>query len=94
MSRFKTVTPRTNLLLDLILFALLITVMISGLAQNSFAPGTSGYLGWYHVHGVSGIMLGMLITLHLVLHLAWIECQIKRLFKRPVGHSKRTGEFL
>jgi hypothetical protein len=88
MIRFKTVTPRTNLLLDLILFTLFTTVLISGLAVNFFVPETAdSYLDWHRVHGGSGIALGVLIALHLVLHLAWIKCQFSRLVKRlAVNH--------
>lgn len=77
----KGVKPRTHLLIDLCLFALVVTLAITALLSHEMA--NTSHTGWMlsRLHEVAGIGLCLVVSLHLVLHLPWIEAQLKRLLK-------------
>ncbi|MBI5958663.1 MAG: hypothetical protein HY866_08010 [Chloroflexi bacterium] len=86
MIRFKSVTPRTHLILDIISFVLFVALVISALVQLLITEADPAYLLWHHIHGIAGILFSSVIMLHLLLHIRWIESQIKRLFKHPAAY--------
>jgi hypothetical protein len=65
----KVVKPRTHLMIDLLLFALLLIVVISALIEQ------------HDIHEIAGIAMCLAITVHLLAHLPWIRSQLSRLFK-------------
>lgn len=84
MIRFKSTTPRTQLILDLILFALFTFVVISAaVAHAASHANDADHSLWLHIHIMLGVMLTTVITLHLLMHQSWIGFQIRRLIKRP-----------
>ena len=78
----KGVRPRAHLAIDLLLFGLLSMVAFSALMEHA-VPGDEPHLGFmFHVmHGITGIAMCLTISVHLVLHLAWIKSQLPHLFK-------------
>ncbi len=78
----KGVKPRTHLVIDLLLFAFLVTVAISALMKHIVPPHEVHVRFMFHcLHGVAGIALCFTIGLHLLLHLPWIQIQLRRLFQ-------------
>ena len=79
-------------------------VLPGGGYQGGRNPAGSGgdWLGlarteWRDVHNWAGLVMGILATLHLVLHLPWIVCQVERLLgltrsRRRVPARVRTGD--
>ncbi len=84
MIRFKSATPRAQLILDLILFALFTLVVISALAAHAASHADEqAHSAWLHVHVFLGFTLTTVLTLHLLTHQNWIAFQLKRLVKGP-----------
>jgi hypothetical protein len=80
----KGAKPRTHLLLDLVLFALLVTVALTALLQHTvLSRGTHLHFMVHALHEVAGIAMCLVVTLHLLIHLPWIRSQLPRLFQRP-----------
>lgn len=83
----KGVKPRTHLMIDLLLFALLIIVAFSALTTQLMAhtveQDETGTRFIFHViHEVAGIAMCLTVIVHLLTHLPWIRSQLSRLFKR------------
>jgi hypothetical protein len=79
----KGVKPRTQLMIDLLLFALLATVAFSALLDHAAPEAETHARFMFHaLHGVAGIAMCLAISLHLLIHLPWIRSQLARLFKR------------
>ena len=76
----RGVKPQTQFAIDALLFGLLGTVIFSTLMEHAGARGAAhGRFMWHVVHGVSGGLMTMLLTVHLLLHWPWIRCQLARL---------------
>jgi hypothetical protein len=77
----KSVKPKTHLTLDVLLFALYLTVMCSALVEHTAVPRNS-HLGFmlHFIHGISGIIMSAVIGVHLALHLPWIRSQLRKIF--------------
>jgi hypothetical protein len=73
----RGIKPRTHLIIDLLLFALLCTVAISALVEHA-APAGGTHLRFmvHRIHGVAGIAMCLTISVHLFLHLPWIKSQL------------------
>jgi uncharacterized iron-regulated membrane protein len=95
----------THFALDTLIFGLFVVVLVSGLVLWFVVPGggyrggsNPGYAGtlltlsrfeWRDIHNWAGLAMGILAALHVVLHLPWITCQVKRLLGLTNG-SRRT----
>jgi hypothetical protein len=80
MIRFKSATPRVQLILDLILFTLFALVVITSLVAHAAShTDEEAHSIWLHIHVFLGFALTTVITLHLLLHQSWIAFQIRRL---------------
>ena len=77
----KSARPQTNLRIDLLLFMLLLVIIISGIVMRTSPPGSHTLLMVQPAHGWLGIVFCLLISLHLLTHLPWIQSQLSRLFK-------------
>jgi hypothetical protein len=78
----KGVKPRTHLTIDLVLFALLVTVAFSAWMEHTASEDATHARFMFHaLHGVAGIGMCLTVSLHLLLHLPWIRTQLPRLFK-------------
>lgn len=77
----KSARPQTNLRIDLLLFMLLLVIIISGIVMQTSSPGSHTLLMVQRAHGWLGIVFCLLISLHLLAHLPWIQSQLSRLFK-------------
>jgi hypothetical protein len=81
MIRVKPARPRTLLFLDTILFAIGSVHLTAGFMVNAiFSEGSSSYLMWHRALGFTGVSLFLLVGLHLLFHLPWINAQLSRLF--------------
>ena len=78
MSR-KNIKPQTNLKIDILLFALLLVIMISGIEIRTSTLASHTLLMLQRLHGWAGIIMTLLISLHLFSHLPWIRHQLSRL---------------
>jgi hypothetical protein len=78
----KGVKPRSHLKLDLFLFVLLLVVGISTLIEHLFLPeGTHLEFMLQRIHGWSGVLMFVTVSLHLLLHIPWIRSQLARAFR-------------
>ena len=78
----KGVKPRTHLMIDLLLFALLVMVAFSALMEHTAPQAETHVRFMFHaIHGAAGIAMCLTISLHLLIHLPWIRSQLTRLFK-------------
>ena len=78
----KGVKPRTHLMIDLVLFALLVTVALSAWMEHTASGDEAHARFMFHaLHGVAGIGMCLAVSLHLLLHLSWIQTQLPSLFK-------------
>jgi hypothetical protein len=78
----KGVKPRTHLMIDLLLFALLGMVAFSALMEHTASQDATHVRFMFHaIHGVAGIAMCLTISLHLLIHLPWIRSQLRRLFE-------------
>jgi uncharacterized iron-regulated membrane protein len=89
------VKARTHFVLDTVIFGLFVVVMVTGLVLWFVLPGggyrggrnpaydavllTLTRFEWRNIHNWAGLAMGILAALHMVLHLPWIVCQVKRL---------------
>lgn len=79
----KGVKPRTHLKLDVFLFVLLVIVTISALVEHSDSlDETHIQFMFGRIHGWSGILMCVTVSVHLLLHIPWIRSQLSRLLKR------------
>ncbi len=80
----KGVKPRTHLILDICLFCLLVTLALTALLGHA-KPIASGHSGFMlnRIHEVAGIGMCLVVSLHLLMHLPWIQAQFKRLLNSP-----------
>ena len=70
-------------MIDLLLFTLLGIVGASILLEHTASPDREHLRFMLHViHGISGIVMGLVVSLHLYFHLPWIQIQLRRLFQR------------
>jgi ABC-type uncharacterized transport system permease subunit len=84
----KGIKPRTHLIIDLLLFALLLTAIISAFLEHTVPSREIHIRFMLHVfHGVAGIALCLTVALHLFLHLPWIESQLRRLFSELIENE-------
>ena len=80
---FKGVKPRTNLKLDILLFALLLLVTISALVEHTVSLDEMDLQFIFHrIHGWSGVLMCVVVGVHLLLHVPWIRSQLSRWMKR------------
>jgi len=81
---FKGVKPRTHLILDIGLFCLLVALALTALLGHT-TPAGGGHLGFMlsRIHEIAGIGLCLVVSLHLLMHLPWIQAQLKRLLHAP-----------
>lgn len=78
----KGVKPRTHLMIDLLLFALLVIVVISALMEHTAPQAETHVRFMFHaIHEVAGIAMCLTISLHLLIHLPWIRSQLMRWLK-------------
>ena len=78
----KGIKPRTHLIIDLSLFALLLIVAVSTFLEHTVPRSAIHIRFMLHIiHGVAGIVLCLTVAFHLFLHLPWIESQLRRLFQ-------------
>jgi hypothetical protein len=86
----KTVKPRTNLLLDMGLFSLAVIHLTAAATVNIILhdENSAAYLSWHRVLGVTGVMLALVVTTHLLFHLPWIRVQLRQVVH--TGSRKRT----
>ncbi len=86
----KSARPQTNLRIELLLFMLLLVIIISGIAMRILSLGSHTLLMVQRAHGWLGIVFCLLISLHLLAHLPWIQSQLSRLFKTGSIHRKAS----
>ena len=72
-----------HLTIDLLLFTLLGIVGVSTLLEHT-APLDRAHLRFmlHAIHGISGIAMGLVVSLHLYFHMPWLQAQLRRLFQR------------
>jgi hypothetical protein len=79
----KGVKPRTHLKLDIFLFVLLVVMAISALVAHTVSPDEAHIQFMFHrIHGWSGILMCVTVSVHLLLHIPWIRSQLSRWLKR------------
>ena len=82
----KGVKPQTQLKIDALLFGLLGLVMLSALMEHTRAQESAHVRFMWHVlHGISGISMCLVLTVHLLVHLPWIRSQLARLVGKCQG---------
>jgi len=78
----KGVKPRTHLMIDFLLFALLGAVVFSAIMEHAASQDDTHLQFMFHrMHGIAGGTMCLTLGLHLYLHLPWIWSQWTRLFK-------------
>lgn len=79
----KAKQVRRNRFINTGLFILSIFILLSGvwlsLKFGSFVPVDS-YHRWNHLHGMSAILMFILLVCHLIMHRKWIETATRRNF--------------
>ncbi len=81
----KGVKPRTHLMIDFLLFALLGMVVFSAIMEHTAARDATHIQFMYHrIHGIAGVAMCLTLGVHLYLHLPWIWSQLTRLIKSQV----------
>jgi hypothetical protein len=79
----KSVKPRTHLKLDIILFFLMMVMAISSFIVHTASPEEIHLQFVFHrIHGWSGILMCVAVSVHLLLHIPWIRSQLTRWLKR------------
>jgi len=72
-----------HLMIDLLLFTLLGIVGVSTLLEHTASPYRVHLRFMLHaIHGIAGITMGLVVSIHLYFHLPWIQFQLRRLFRR------------
>lgn len=80
---FKGVKPRTQLKFDIVLFVLLMVIAISAVVTQIVSPTEMHIQLMFHrIHGWSGGLMYVMISVHLLLHFPWIRSQLSRWSKR------------
>ena len=75
------VRPRTQLMVDMLLFGLLSTVACSAWIEHTAPQGESHVRFMFHViHGLAGAAMCLTISVHLISYLPWIRSQLTHLF--------------
>ncbi len=88
----QTIKPRTQLVLDIGLFSLLMILLLAIFIQQVVVgKGSRAYHVLGQVHGVVGVLLTVLLALHLYWHLPWITAQWKA-FRRGSAPSAKRRE--
>jgi len=78
----KGIKPRTHLMIDLLLFALLGMVAFSAFMEHTASRDAAHIRSMFHLtHGVAGITMCLTLGLHLYLHLPWILSQFTCILK-------------
>ncbi len=86
---FKGVKPRTHLMIDFFLFALLTTVFFSALMEHTAAGHAR--LMFHCLHGLAGTTMCFVVGVHLLVHFPWIRSQLSRLLEgrsEPLASGK------
>ncbi len=79
----RGVRPQTQLKIDALLFGLLSMVALSALMEHTLArDAVHARFMWHILHGISGVAMSAVLSLHLLLHWPWIQSQIARLFSK------------
>ena len=79
---FKGVKPRTHLMIDLFLCALLTTVIFSALMEHTVARHAAHVRLMLHcLHGLAGTTMCFVVGMHLLVHFPWIKSQLSRLLQ-------------
>jgi len=79
----RSVSPKMHLMIDFLLFILLGMVGFSTLLEHTASPDRVHLRFMLHaIHGIAGIAIGLVVSVHLYLHLPWIRFQLRRLFQR------------
>lgn len=80
----KTLKPRSLLMLDLTLLAVVTVHLTAALVVNVvLSPGNPPFGLWHRLLGFSGVTLGLLVGFHLLVHRAWLNAQLNR----AAGHK-------
>ncbi|KAB2860514.1 MAG: hypothetical protein F9K46_09840 [Anaerolineae bacterium] len=88
-----TVKPRTQLIFDVSLFFVLLVTIIATFIQHVITPeGTHGYEMMHLLHGITGILMTLLVLIHLVLHARWIIAQVKMALKSNHPSSRASAK--
>jgi hypothetical protein len=98
----------THFALDTLIFGLFVVVLVSGLVMWLALPGggyrggrnpdyaatllTLSRSELKDIHVWGGLAMGILAGLHVVLHLPWITCQVKRLLGLTSGNRRTRPE--
>ncbi len=86
----KTVKPRTNLMLDIGLFLLVLVHLSAALTTNVILHQAGPmYQAWHRVLGFTGISLALVVTIHLLFHVPWIKAQLRQM-RRSSTHNRAT----
>ena len=81
----KGVKPRTHLMIDFLLFALLGVVLFSAIMEHAVTQeGTHPQSMFHRIHGIAGGVMCLTLGVHLYMHLPWIWSQLRHLFKSQV----------
>lgn len=86
----RTHKPKAHLKLDIALFSLMVILLVSIILQLVFAHDqpTRGHIMLGYIHGVAGVLMTTLVTLHLLWHTPWITAQLKGLL-----HGDKRAQF-
>jgi len=84
----KSAKPQTNVKIDLFLFTLILVIIISGIMMRALPPNTHALLMFQRAHGWVGVIFCLMVSLHLLAHLPWIQSQLARIFKTSSSQRK------
>ena len=80
---------KINYIVDFILFIAFMLVSISGLVMFFILPSGSGGESflitrhlWKDMHNFSGLLMVFLSIIHILLHIKWIICMTKGMFRK------------
>jgi len=86
----KSAKPQTNVKIDLFLFTFLLVIVSSGIGMRTSSLDAHALLMFQRAHGWVGVIFCILISLHLLAHLPWIQSQLARLFKTSFNQRKNS----
>ena len=85
---------KLNYFIDLILAVLFFAVFVTGIIKlpelKLHKTGLFNMSGLTFIHDWSGVLLGVFIVIHLVLHWNWIVCMTRAVFKKDGGTKCKT----